>query len=189
MFASWYSTPLDLKPGVYFTNNFTNNWNSNLMEIWFCCDSIQNQQVVTNFTHATTAALSWHVQNFVTITSWKCEWEQKQISVEFELRWRNRSWNDPRHLMRRKKSLSDEAISAKRQHEKPHDTTWGSFYYHELTLIPAWISNHMPSKVYEEITYPFPNFNSVTIEVWQWIDNFITLYIMNEITYPCWDLS
>ena len=32
----------------------------------------------------------------------------------------------------------------------------------------AWISNHMPDKVWDEITYPFPNFN----EVWEWISNF-----------------
>ena len=34
------------------------------------------------------------------------------------------------------------------------------FYWHCLTLIPAWISNHMPCKAWDEITYPFPNFNS-----------------------------
>ena len=33
------------------------------------------------------------------------------------------------------------------------------------SLIPAWISNHMPSQVWGEITYSFPNFNSSTIEV------------------------
>ena len=33
------------------------------------------------------------------------------------------------------------------------------------TLIPAWISDHMPSKVCDEITYPFLNFNGCTIEV------------------------
>ena len=31
---------------------------------------------------------------------------------------------------------------------------------------PAWISNHKPSKVWDEITYPFPNFNGCTGEVW-----------------------
>ena len=35
----------------------------------------------------------------------------------------------------------------------------------DLTLIPAWISNHLPSKVWDEITYPFLNFNSCTVEV------------------------
>ena len=35
----------------------------------------------------------------------------------------------------------------------------------ELTLIPAWINNHMPNKVWDEITYPFLNFNDCTVEV------------------------
>ena len=39
-------------------------------------------------------------------------------------------------------------------------TTWGSFYKDGLTLILIWISNHMPSKVWDEITYPFPKFNN-----------------------------
>ena len=30
---------------------------------------------------------------------------------------------------------------------------------------PVWISNHELSKVWDEISYPFPNFNSCTIEV------------------------
>ena len=32
------------------------------------------------------------------------------------------------------------------------------FYNDGLTLIPAWRSNHIPSRVWDEITYPFPNF-------------------------------
>ena len=31
----------------------------------------------------------------------------------------------------------------------------------------------MPNKVWDEITYPFPNFNSATIEVCDWISNLI----------------
>ena len=39
---------------------------------------------------------------------------------------------------------------------------------HGLTLIPAWISDHIPSKVCGEITYPFPNLNDgCTVEVWE----------------------
>ena len=41
----------------------------------------------------------------------------------------------------------------------------GLFYLHGLTLIPAWISNHAPCKVWDEITYPFLNFNGCTVEV------------------------
>ena len=44
-------------------------------------------------------------------------------------------------------------------------STNGPFYLHGLTLIPAWISNHMPNKVPDEITYPFLNFNGATVEV------------------------
>ena len=44
-------------------------------------------------------------------------------------------------------------------------TTSGPFYQYGLTLIPAWISNHMPSKVWDWVTYPFLNFNSATIDV------------------------
>ena len=51
----------------------------------------------------------------------------------------------------------------------------GPFHKYRLSLIPAWLSNHMPSKVWNEITYPFSNFNSCT-ELWEWINsNFITL--------------
>ena len=39
------------------------------------------------------------------------------------------------------------------------------FYLHGLTLIPAWISNHIHYKVWDEITYPFLNFNGCTVEV------------------------
>ena len=51
--------------------------------------------------------------------------------------------------------------------------------------------NLVPSKVWGEITYPFLNFNSCTIEVWESISNFIPHFIMdvNVITYPCLDYS
>ena len=47
----------------------------------------------------------------------------------------------------------------------PSSTTSGPFYLHGLTLILAWISNHMASKMWDEITYPFLNFNGATVEV------------------------
>ena len=34
-----------------------------------------------------------------------------------------------------------------------------------LTLIPAWISNYIHYKMWDEITYPFLNFNGATVEV------------------------
>ena len=63
------------------------------------------------------------------------------------------------------------------------------FYQHGLTLISAWISNHMPNKVWVEITYLFPNFNGATVEVWEWISNFIPHFTMDVVTYPYWDLK
>ena len=47
----------------------------------------------------------------------------------------------------------------------------------------------MPSTVWDEITYPFLNFNGCTIEVWEWINIFIPHFVMDVITYPCRDLS
>ena len=58
-----------------------------------------------------------------------------------------------------------------------------------LTLIPAWISNHMASKLWDEITHPFQNFNVCTVEVWECIGNFIPHLIMDIIIHPCWDLN
>ena len=49
--------------------------------------------------------------------------------------------------------------------------------------------NYMPSKVWDEISYPFPNFNGTTMEVWEWIINFISHFTMDVITYPCWEFK
>ena len=38
----------------------------------------------------------------------------------------------------------------------------------------TWISKCIHYKVCDEITYPFPKFNGITIELWKWISNFIT---------------
>ena len=43
----------------------------------------------------------------------------------------------------------------------------GLFYQHGITSIPAWMSNRISSKVWDEITYPFPNFNGAAVEVWE----------------------
>ena len=63
------------------------------------------------------------------------------------------------------------------------------FYWGGLTLIPAWISSHMLRKVWDEIIYPFLNFNGATVEVLEWISNFIPHIIMDAITYPCLGLK
>ena len=46
----------------------------------------------------------------------------------------------------------------------------------------------LASKVWNEMTYPFPYFNGVTVEIWKWIRVFIQHFLMDLITYPWWDL-
>ena len=36
----------------------------------------------------------------------------------------------------------------------------GAFHSHRVTLIEAWITIYIHHKVWDEITYPFPNFNA-----------------------------
>ena len=49
-------------------------------------------------------------------------------------------------------------------------------------LIPAWLYNHMPGKIWDGITYLFPNFNGSTVEIWEWISNCTAHIIMDMIT-------
>ena len=41
----------------------------------------------------------------------------------------------------------------------------------------------MPNEVWDEITFPFRNFNGATIEIWEWISNFTPSHIMDITTY------
>ena len=43
--------------------------------------------------------------------------------------------------------------------------------------------------MWEDITFPFPNFNGCTVEVWEWISNFISHFTEHVITYPCLGLK
>ena len=47
----------------------------------------------------------------------------------------------------------------------------------------------MSSKVWDEITCPFPNFSGCTVEVWEWISTFISHLITHVMWCPCWDQS
>ena len=49
------------------------------------------------------------------------------------------------------------------------------------------ISNQVPSKMWDKITYPFPNLNGTIIEGWEWIDDFTPHFMMGVITNLCWD--
>ena len=76
-------------PGARFTNDFLPaiqiRWKLRLAVIPLL--AIRSQQI---FTHATTAQLSCHVQNFEAITVLESRWGWNEISIEFELRWKNR---------------------------------------------------------------------------------------------------
>ena len=43
----------------------------------------------------------------------------------------------------------------------------------------------MTSKVYDEITYPFPYLNDSTVELCEEIINFIPHLMMDVVTYSC----
>ena len=63
-----------------------------------------------------------------------------------------------------------------RTKNQKYGNTRGPFYEHVFTLIAAWISHQMPGELWNEIIYPFPNFNGCTVDVWKWISNFIPLF-------------
>ena len=48
----------------------------------------------------------------------------------------------------------------------------------------VWISNHKPSKLWDKITYPFPNLNGGTDEIREWKSNSISHFIMDAIVHP-----
>ena len=71
------------------------------------------------------------------------------------------------------------------------DNTGGRFYYSKqwFILIPVCKSKLTTSNLWHEISYPLPNFNDCTVEVWEWISNFISHFIMDAITDPHWGQS
>ena len=83
-------------PGARFTNDVLPaiqiRWKLRLAVIPLLV--IRSQQI---FAHATTAQLSCHVQNIVAITVLESRWECNEISIEFELRWKNRYWDGAQH--------------------------------------------------------------------------------------------
>ena len=60
------------------------------------------------------------------------------------------------------------------------------FYFHSLTLRPAWIDNHIHYNVWDEITHLSQN---VEVAVLEGVSNFITHFTGHVITQPCWHLS
>ena len=55
-----------------------------------------------------------------------------------------------------------------------HATTWGHFYWHGLTWIPALIIIYIVYKKFDETTYIFLYFHGAVNEVLEWICNVTT---------------
>ena len=58
------------------------------------------------------------------------------------------------------------------------NVNWPSQFFYKgpllltwFNLISEWIRDHIHYKVFDEITYPFLNFNGAAVEVWEWISN------------------
>ena len=56
-----------------------------------------------------------------------------------------------------------------------------------LDLISTLLLTSNDYKVWDEITFLFPNVNGVTAELWDWIDSFTPHFTGYVITYPFWD--
>ena len=84
--------PLAGCPGAHFMNDFA----IVIQILWktgFSVTPLYGVISLQNFTHGTTAQLSCHVQNFITITSLQLIWGQNEFSSNLKLWWENRSWN------------------------------------------------------------------------------------------------
>ena len=75
--------------------HFMNDHDKNSEKIDFIVTPAQGFMSLPNFLHATPTQLLHHVQNSIAITLLQHEWQQNGISIEFELGWKNRSYNVP----------------------------------------------------------------------------------------------
>ena len=82
-------------------------------------------------------------------------------------------------VLSRRGAITRAAPSA-RQHPREFDTNKYT-HSHVYPLNQAWKSNHTQSKIWGDITYPFPNVNACTVEVWECISYLIAHLIMDLI--------
>ena len=83
-----------------------------------------------------------------------------------------------------------ESADVSRWRRLPHLDCFEGFVGHKgissMLNLHVW-THYIRYKVWDEITYPFPNFNGAAVDVWEWISNFILHFKGYMITYPCWD--
>ena len=68
--------------------------------------------------------------------------------------------------------------------QRKHQSSASLDFVREFTVHWLVISS-IHYKLWDKITYPFPNFNGYTVEVWGWISNFIPHLTGCLIIYPC----
>ena len=68
-----------------------------------------------------------------------------------------------------------------RRHFYIESGPWGIFYWHGLTEMKAWISNHTHNFMQDVITHPLHSLNDGAVEA----RACIPLFYMDVITYPC----
>ena len=96
--------------------------------------------------------MRWH-GNWPSHNMWtKSMWLREMLALTLVAKYRTQVW--PLWL-----------LFATKWGMSPSKDCCGPFYQHCWTLIPAWISIYIHCKVWDEIAYPFLNFNGATIEV------------------------
>ena len=68
-------------------------------------------------------------------------------------------------------------------YERAQNVIWKTHRCCLCIKTPAWINHYICYKVGDEITYPTPNFNGATTEVWEWTSNFIPYFTGYVITH------
>ena len=43
--------------------------------------------------------------------------------------------------------------------------------------------------MWDEVTYPFTDFNGGTVKVWKWVSIFVLHFTGRVIIYPCWQMG
>ena len=129
--------------------------------------------------------LRWAAEgNIPYITTTAC------LFIRFNLYWDNALWyylsvNVFRYMVQQWPTIW--SIIFVKHYLQTYDFHTGLFYWHGFTSIPASIGDLMPSKVWDEITHPFPSFKGYTVEVWELTSNFIPHFKMDKYIYLCWD--
>ena len=45
-----------------------------------------------------------------------------------------------------------------------------------ISLIPAWLNNHINDSSWDKFADPFPNVNVAAVEFWEWISNLLGMW-------------